>query len=77
MARMRKLFTAGFTAALLVLGPVPLALPANAGTSPQPGHVLVKFYDDGAAAGMLHRRGLEGVDVGSTGARLVSVPAGS
>ncbi len=80
MARMRKLFTAGLTAALMVLGPVPFALPANAGggTSAQPGHVLVKFYDDGAAAGTLHRHGLEtGADVGGTGARLVSVPAGS
>ncbi|MGG5171839.1 S8 family serine peptidase [Pseudarthrobacter sp. J1738] len=77
---MRKLFTAGLTAALMVLGPVPCALPANAagGTSIQPGHILVKFHDDGAAAGALHRRGLEaGADVGSTGARLLSVPAGS
>nr|WP_307433390.1 S8 family serine peptidase [Pseudarthrobacter defluvii] len=80
MARMRKLFTAGLAAALMMLGPVPLALPANAAAvaPASSAHILVKLYDDGAAAGTLRRHGLEnGADVGSTGARLVSVPAGS
>ena len=64
----------------MVLGPVPFALPANAagGVPATSDHILVKFHDDGAAAAALRRHGLgSGSDVGGTGARLVSVPAGS
>ncbi|WP_457948825.1 S8 family serine peptidase [Pseudarthrobacter sp. alpha12b] len=76
---MRKLFAAGLTAAVMVLGPVPLALPATAahGAPAAPGHIIVKFRDAGAAANVLHRHGLAGgSSIGGTGARLVSVAAG-
>ena len=76
---MRRLFTAGLTAAVMILGPVPLALPATAAVPPPAsGRILVKFHDDGAAAHKLHLYRLaEGADVGGTGARLVTVPAGT
>jgi len=76
---MRKLFAAGLTAAVMVLGPVPLALPATAaqGAPAAPGHIIVKFRDAGAAANVLQRHGLAGgSSIGGTGAQLVSVAAG-
>lgn len=76
---MRKLFAAGLTAAAMVLGPVPLALPATAahGETAAPGHIIVKFRDAGAAANVLQRHGLaDGSSIGGTGAQLVSVAAG-
>ncbi|VXB79968.1 S8 family serine peptidase [Arthrobacter sp. 8AJ] len=76
---MRKLFAAGLTAAAMVLGPVPLALPATAahGAPAVPGHIIVKFRDAGAAANVLQRHGLAGgSSIGATGAQLVSVAAG-
>ena len=63
----------------MVLGPVPLALPANAahGETAAPGHIIVKFRDAGAAANVLQRHGLAGgSSIGGTGAQLVSVAAG-
>ncbi|WP_324644474.1 S8 family serine peptidase [Pseudarthrobacter sp. LT1] len=76
---MRKLFAAGLTAAVMVLGPVPLALPATAaqGAPAALGHIIVKFRDAGAAANVLHRHGLAGgSSIGGTGAQLVSVAPG-
>lgn len=76
---MRKLFAAGLAAAVMVLGPVPLALPATAaqGAPAAPGHIIVKFRDAGAAANVLQRHGLAGgSSIGGTGAQLVSVAAG-
>ncbi|MDQ0117883.1 thermitase [Pseudarthrobacter defluvii] len=76
---MRKLFAAGLMAAAMVLGPVPLALPATAaqGAHAAPGHIIVKFRDAGAAANVLQRHGLAGgSSIGGTGAQLVSVAAG-
>ena len=41
------------------------------------GQIIVKFRDNGAAAGVLRQNGLsEGAGIGSTGAHLVKVPAG-
>lgn len=63
----------------MVLGPVPLALPATAaqGAPAAPGHIIVKFRDAGAAANVLQRHGLAGgSSIGGTGAQLVSVAAG-
>ncbi|WP_371818262.1 hypothetical protein [Pseudarthrobacter sp. C4D7] len=75
---MGKLFTAGLAAAAMALGTVPLALPATAAPEAPPAHILVKFRDDGAAAGVLQRHGLAGGSaVGSTGALLVGVAAGA
>ena len=77
---MRKFVTAGLIAAAMVLGPVPLALSAHAAVAlpGAVGHIIVKFHDGGAAAGALHRQGLQdGPAIGSTGARLISVHAGS
>ncbi|MDP9888350.1 S8 family serine peptidase [Pseudarthrobacter enclensis] len=77
---MKRIILACLTSALMVLGPVPFALPANAagGAPATSAHILVKFRDAGAAVGGLHRYSLsQGSDVGGTGATLVSVPAGS
>ncbi|WP_425341128.1 S8 family serine peptidase [Arthrobacter oryzae] len=41
------------------------------------GQIMVKFRDNGAAAGVLRQHGLkEGAGIGSTGAQLIKVPAG-
>ena len=75
---MKKLLMASFAAMILVLGTITTAIPGNAAAAPPgtEGHILVKFRDGGAAAGVLRQHGLsEGPDVGSTGAHLITVPA--
>jgi thermitase len=75
---MKKLLTAGLAALTLVLGTVTTMVPGTAAAAPSAaaGHILVKFRDDGAAAGVLRQLGLgEGPGVGSTGAHLIAVPA--
>jgi thermitase len=76
---MKKLLTASFAAMILVLGGITAAVPVSAAApSAAAGHIIVKFRDGGAAAGVLSQLGLsEGPAVGSTGARLVTVPAGA
>ena len=75
---MKRLLTAIFAAAALVLGGVTLAAPgAAAGPSHIAGQIMVKFRDHGAAAAVLRGYGLsDGAEIGGTGARLVKVPAG-
>ncbi len=63
----------------MAFGGITAATPVTA--SPQESHVagqiLVKFRDDRAAAGVLRLHGLsDGPAIGSTGARLIKVPAG-
>ncbi|MDP9695343.1 UNVERIFIED_ORG: thermitase [Arthrobacter globiformis] len=77
---MKKMMIAGITAAVMGLGAINVAATGNA-AAPEPsqftGQIIVKFRDNGAAAGLLRQQGLnEGSDVGSTGARLIKVPAG-
>lgn len=77
---MRNSVIAGFAALAMGLGPVIFAGPGNA--APQPsshvrGQIIVKFHDDGDGPSVLRSHGLsEGPGIGSTGARLISVPAG-
>lgn len=55
------------------------AAQGNAAAEPSyiAGQIMVKFRDDGAAAGALRGHGLsEGPEIGSTGARLIKVPEG-
>lgn len=64
---------------MMACGGITVAAPGTA--APQGSHVagqiLVKFRDDRAAAGVLRQHGLsDGPGVGSTGARLINVPAG-
>ncbi|MFJ6156579.1 S8 family serine peptidase [Pseudarthrobacter sp. NPDC092184] len=75
---MKRLLTASFAAAALVLGGVTLAAPgAAAGPSHIAGQIMVKFRDHGAAAAVLRGYGLsDGPEIGGTGARLIKVPAG-
>ena len=75
---MKRLLTAIFAAAALVLGGVTLAAPgAAAGPSHIAGQIMVKFRDHGAAAAVLRWHGLsDGPEIGGTGARLIKVPAG-
>ncbi|HEX9229357.1 MAG TPA: S8 family serine peptidase [Arthrobacter sp.] len=82
---MKRTVTAGIAAIVLGCGTIALAAPSNAVTtgstavqaSPAAGHIMVKFRDDGAAAGALRQHGLTvGPGIGSTGAQLVKVPAG-
>ncbi|MFF2345162.1 S8 family serine peptidase [Pseudarthrobacter sp. NPDC058119] len=76
---MKKMLTTGVAVTVLVLGAITAAAPGNAATpsSPVPGHILVKFRDGSAAAGVLGVHGLsDGPAVGSTGAHLIKVPAG-
>ena len=77
---MKKMMIAGITAAVMGFGTISLAAAGNA-AAPEPsemtGQIIVKFRDNGAAASLLRRQGLgEGSDVGSTGARVIKVPAG-
>lgn len=81
---MRKTLTAGFAAVVIGCGTITLAAPSNAGTtshaatqaSPITGQIIVKFRDNGSAAGVLRQLGLAaGPGIGSTGAQLVKVPA--
>lgn len=77
---MKKLVLAGFAAVVTVVGTLLGAVvPVHAATDPSitAGQILVKFRDGGAAAGVLRQLGLgEGPGVGSTGAHLITVPAG-
>jgi thermitase len=83
---MKKILTAGFAAAAVGLVVVTAAVPSNAVTpseaaaSPSQitGQIIVKFRDNGASAGLLRQHGLsEGAGIGSTGAHVVNVPAGT
>ena len=76
---MKKILTAGLAAIALGLGGITVAAPSNAAapSSHIPGQIMVKFRDNGAAAGVLRQHGLsEGTGIGSTGAQLIKVPAG-
>ncbi|GAB4098273.1 S8 family serine peptidase [Sinomonas halotolerans] len=77
---MKKAVIASIAAAVLGLAPLILA-PAAGAADPPPhveGQILVKFHDDRASAGVLKAYGLaNGPGVGSTGARLISVPEGN
>lgn len=79
MAPMKKIVMAGFAAAVMAFGSLNSAVVSHAASDPSQaaGQILVKFRDDGAAAGVLRQHGLgEGADVGDTGAHLLTVPAG-
>jgi thermitase len=76
---MKKTVIAGFAALMMGLGAITFAGPGSA--APEPSHIagqiMVKFRDHGAAAGALRQHGLnDGPGIGSTGARLITVPAG-
>lgn len=77
---MKKLVLASFATLLLVIGSLLGAVvPGNAAPTPAitAGQILVKFHDKAGAAGVLRPFGLsDGPDVGSTGAHLITVPAG-
>jgi len=79
---MKKMLTAGLAATVLVLSAVTAAAPGNATppsspSSPVPGQILVKFRDNSAVAEVLGQHGLtDGPAIGSTGAHLITVPAG-
>ncbi|MFC7847155.1 S8 family serine peptidase [Arthrobacter sp. NPDC057388] len=76
---MKKVVIAGLAAVVIGLGSVTAAGPGSAATEPQQasGQIIVKFRDNGAAAGVLRQHALsEGAGVGSTGAHVVKVPAG-
>lgn len=77
---MKKLVLAGFTALVMVVGTLLGAVaPGNAAPGPSitAGQILVKFRDGAAAPGVLRPHGLsDGPGVGSTGAHLITVPAG-
>lgn len=77
---MKKLVLAGLTALVMVVGTLLGAVvPGNAAPSPSitAGQILVKFRDNAAAPGVLRPHGLsDGPGVGSTGAHLITVPAG-
>src|SRR5687768_11897012 len=82
---MKKVMIAGFTAAMMGFGAISFAATGNAAadastaapSSSMDGQIIVKFRDNGAAAGLLRQHGLsEGTGIGSTGAHLVKVPAG-
>lgn len=77
---MKKLVLAGLTALVMVVGALLGAVvPGNAAPSPSitAGQILVKFRDSAAAPAVLRPHGLsDGPGVGSTGAHLITVPAG-
>jgi thermitase len=77
---MKKILVAGFAAAVMGFGGIAVvAAPGSAAaqSSPVAGQLMVKFRDDGAAAGVLRQHGLSvGPAIGSTGAQLIKVPAG-
>ena len=81
---MKRIVTASLAAAIIGCGAIAVAAPSNAVTtssaatqpSPLGGQIMVKFRDNGSAAGVLRQHGLTaGPGIGSTGAQLVSVPA--
>ena len=76
---MKRTALAGLAAIVMVLSAIPLAVPGNAASESSivPGQIMVKFHDNGAAAAVLHPQGLsDGPEIGSTGAHLITVPAG-
>lgn len=76
---MKKAGIAGFLAAIMGISGIAFAAQGNAAAEPSfvAGQIMVKFRDDGAAAGTLRGHGLsEGPEIGSTGARLIKVPEG-
>lgn len=79
---MKKVVIAGFTAAVMGFGAISFAATGNAAADTAPsssvkGQIIVKFRDNGAAAGLLRQHGLsEGTGIGSTGAHLIKVPSG-
>jgi thermitase len=79
MLGMKKVAIATLAAVAVGFGTITAAGPGTAATEPQqiPGQIIVKFRDNGAAAGLLRQSGLsEGAGIGSTGAHLIKVPAG-
>ena len=81
---MQKILAASFAAVVMGLSGIAAAVPSNAVPSAAAsesshiaGQIMVKFRDNGAAAGVLRQHGLkEGAGIGSTGAQLIKVPAG-
>ncbi len=76
---MRRIILAGLAAAVIGLTPVAVTAPSSAVAQPShvTGQIIVKFRDDRGAAGVLRQHALtDGRDIGSTGARLIKVPAG-
>ena len=76
---MKKQVLASFTAAMMGAGAMAFVVPANAGpeVSHVAGQIMVEFRDNGAAAAVLRRHGLEeGPRIGSTDAHLIEVPDG-
>jgi thermitase len=76
---MKRVVVAGFAAVIMGFGAITFAAPGNAAAqSPHTaGQIMVKFRDDGAAAGVLRQHGLsEGPGIGNTGAHLIKVPVG-
>ncbi|MET3706473.1 thermitase [Arthrobacter sp. UYEF6] len=76
---MKKLIVASFAAATMALGGITVAAPSNAApeSSHIVGQIMVKFRDNAAAPDVLRQHGLsDGGGIGSTGARLIKVPAG-
>ncbi|HEU4668659.1 MAG TPA: S8 family serine peptidase [Arthrobacter sp.] len=76
---MKKAAIAGFAAAIMGMSGIAFAAQGNAAAEPSyvAGQIMVKFRDDRAAAGALRGHGLnQGPEIGSTGARLIKVPAG-
>ncbi|RDV11002.1 peptidase S8 [Arthrobacter sp. RT-1] len=76
---MKKIVMAGFAAAMLAFGAINSAVVGNAAPDPShvAGQIMVKFRDNGAAAGVLRQHGLsDGPGIGDTGARLIKVPEG-
>jgi thermitase len=76
---MKQKMLATVIAAMLGVSAMTFAAPANAApeASHAAGQIMVKFRDNGAAADVLRQHGLErGPEIGSTGARLITVPEG-
>lgn len=82
---MKRIVIASLAAVVIGGGAITLAAPSNAVTmsnaasqsSPITGQIMVKFHDDRAAPGVLRQHGLsQGAGIGSTGAHLITVPAG-
>lgn len=77
---MTKKVLASVVAALTGVSAMTLVVPANAApeASYAEGQILVKFHDNGKAADVLRRHGLEkGPRIGSTDAHLIDVPDGT
>jgi thermitase len=81
---MKQTLVASFAAVVMGFSGIAAAVPSNAAPSNAAaqsshiaGQIMVKFRDDGAAAGVLRQHGLKvGSGIGSTGAQLIKVPAG-